>query len=183
MKIEFLKEVYRERRKTLLILLALLLLNAGAYLYTVFYQAPRLSVLHRQVAEKQQLHSGGVTQDAAAIYRQGKTDLATWRARIAPKKDFTRLIGELFELAASNSLKIGGVTYKPVPLKEENMLAFSIGFNVTGKYAAIKSFIADLARSREIMHIDSLALNNSKPTEEAVDMKLQLTAYFRLEGQ
>lgn len=183
MNVEFLKEVYQARRKTLLILLALFLVNVAAYLYTALYQAPRLASLRGQVAEKQQLHSGGVTQDAAAVYRQGKADLVAWRERIPPKKEFTRLVGELFELASSNSLGIGGVTYKPLPLKEENLLGFSIGFNVSGKYAAIKSFVSDLARSREIMHIDSLALNNSRPTEESIDMKLQLTAYFRLEGQ
>lgn len=183
MNVDFLKEVFSTRRKTLIILSALLVVNVGAYLFLVLYQGPHLSALQAQLVQKQQLNSGGVTQDAAAVYRQGKTDLATWRGRIPPKKDFTRVVGELFEMAGSNSLKIGGVTYKPEVLKEENLIAFSIGFNVSGKYAAIKSFISDIARSREIMHIDSLVLNNSKPTEEAIDMKLQITAYFRMEGQ
>lgn len=183
MNIALLKETYQARKKTLLVLLALFLVNLVLYLFVALYQNPRVSGLRRQAAEKAQLAAGGVTQDAAAIYRQGKSDLAAWREKIAPKKEFTRLVGELFELAAGNSLKVGGVSYKPAVIKEENLLAYSIDFNVSGKYAAIKSFIADLARQRNIMYIDNLALNNQKLTEESINMKLQLTAFFRMEGQ
>ncbi|MGA2151044.1 MAG: type 4a pilus biogenesis protein PilO [Geobacteraceae bacterium] len=62
------------------------------------------------------------------------------------------------------------------------MLAYSIGFNVSGKYAAIKSFIADIERLRAIAVINNISLNG-KAAEESVDMKLQLTAYFRVEGK
>ena len=93
------------------------------------------------------------------------------------------MIGDIFETAASNSLKVGGITYKPAPNKDENLLAYSIAFNVTGKYAAVKSFLADLMRSREIMTIDNISLNSISATEDSDDLRVQLTAYFRMEGR
>ncbi|SNB45280.1 type 4a pilus biogenesis protein PilO [Geobacter sp. DSM 9736] len=183
MNIEFIRQVVQTRQMTFGALALLLIANLGLYLFTTIYQAPRLSALQAQAAEKRQLASAGITQDAATIFRQGKADLATWESRIAPKKEFARFVGELFEVAAGNSLKVGGVTYKVAPIKEEkNLLAFSIGFNVAGKYAGIKSFISDLSRMRDIMYIENLALNNPRATEEVVDLKLQLTAIFRMEG-
>ncbi len=120
--------------------------------------------------------------DSADVYRQGTADLATWRARIYPKKEFARFIGEIFETATNNSLKVGAITYKPQQVKGEDLLAYSFGFNVSGKYAAIKSFIADIQRLREIAVIDNISLSG-KATEESIEMRLQLTAYFRVEGQ
>lgn len=182
MNLKFVKEVIRARQKTFILLAILALLDIVLYIYASAYQTPHLADLQNEWFEKRRLTSGGVAQDAAAVYRQGMKDLAVWNARIAPKKDFTRFIGDLFETAANNALVVGGVTYKPVLTKQEKLVAFSIGFNVSGKYASVKSFIADLGRLRDIMTIDNISLNNSKLTEETVDMKLQLTTYFRLEG-
>ncbi|HEX9024027.1 MAG TPA: type 4a pilus biogenesis protein PilO, partial [Geobacteraceae bacterium] len=94
---------------------------------------------------------------------------------------FARFIGDIFETATNNSLKVGAITYKPAPLKDEGLLAFSVDFNVSGNYAQIKSFISDLERLREIVVINNLFLSG-KNTEESVGMKVQLTAYFRVEG-
>lgn len=183
MTIGFLKQIIASRRSAFILLAVLALVNLGLYGYLSAYQEPRLTALHNQWFEKRRTARGGALQDAASIYKQGSADLAAWRARISPKKDFARLVGELFEIAANNSLKVGAVVYKPALVKDENLLAYAISFNVSGKYAAIKSFIADLGRSREMMTIDTITLNNTKATEEAVDLRLQVTAYFRTEGQ
>jgi type IV pilus assembly protein PilO len=183
MNIKLITEIFRARPKSLVFILVLALVNIGLYIYVSAYQAPRLAALQSEWFEKRRLAGGGVARDAAAVYRQGTKDLAAWNARIPLKKEFARFIGDLFESAANNALTVGGVTYKPVPIPDDkNLLAFSISFNVSGKYAGVKSFMADLGRLREIMTIDNISLNNTKPTEESVDMKLLLTAYFRMEG-
>ncbi|KAF0218294.1 MAG: hypothetical protein FD174_3047 [Geobacteraceae bacterium] len=183
MNIKFIEDLFKARRKSFLVILVLALVDTGLYIYASAYQTPHLAALQNEWFEKRRLAGGGVAQDAATVYRQGTKDLAAWNARIFSKKEFARFVGELFEAAANNALTVGGVTYKPEPIKDEkNLLAFSIVFNVSGKYAAVKSFIADLARLREIVIIENIALNNSKLTEESVSMKLQLTAYFRMEG-
>lgn len=179
---KLLRDIVRLRPKSLAVILLLAILNIGLYFYISYYQQPRLQYLHQQWSEKRRGAGSGNMHDAAAIFRQGTGDLTIWRNKIAAKKDFARLIGSLFDMAAGNSLKVGAVSYKPVTIKEDNLLAFTISFGVSGKYAAVKSFIADLMHSKDIMTLDNITLANTKSTEEAVDLKVQLTAYFKTEG-
>jgi type IV pilus assembly protein PilO len=102
---------------------------------------------------------------------------------IAPKKDLARILSELNELATSNSLVVGPVTYKPVEIKDEKLLAYTLGLTVTGRYGAVKSFIGDLGRFKEMVTITTISLNNPKLTEEKVDLRLDLTVYLRMEGK
>jgi type IV pilus assembly protein PilO len=174
-------QIIKARRNIFIFIFILIMINIGLYLYSSTYLEPHLVDLQKKWSDKRLLAAGGPVVDATVVYRHGISDLATWRERIYPKKDFARFIGELFETATNNTLKVGAITYKPEPVKDEKLIAYTIGFNVSGKYAAIKSFIADIERFKEIAVINNISLNGSA-TEESVDMKLQLTAYFRLEG-
>ncbi|HTP64009.1 MAG TPA: type 4a pilus biogenesis protein PilO [Geobacteraceae bacterium] len=181
MNLDNVRQILIVRRKIFIAIAILILVDAVLYIYCSAYLEPRLGLLQLKWSEKRLETARSTSLDNATVYRQGIADLAAWRARIYPKKDFARFIGELFETASNSSLKVGAITYKPDMVKDEGLLAYSIGFNVSGKYAAIKSFIADLERLREIVVIDNISLTG-KGTEESVDMKLQLTAYFRVEG-
>ena len=181
MNSKLLWDIAKSRPKSLAVVILLIILDCGLFFYSTYYQQPRLQTLRQQWAEKRRAAGGG-HRDQAAIYRQGTDDLATWRGRITPKKDFARLIGTLFDMASSSSLKVGAVSYRPVPVKQDNLLAFTISFNASGKYAAVKSFIADLMRTKEILTLDNVTLSSTKTTEEAIDMKIELTAYFKTEG-
>jgi type IV pilus assembly protein PilO len=181
MNFAMLRQIINARRNSFIAISVLILINIGLYIYFSAYLEQRVAFLQNKWSEKRLLAAEGAVTDAAAVYRQGTADLTAWRARIYPKKEFARFIGELFETATNNTLKVGTITYKPQPIKGEDLLAYSIGFNVSGKYAAIKSFIADIERLREIAVIDNISLNG-KATEESIEMRLQLTAYFRVEG-
>jgi type IV pilus assembly protein PilO len=181
MKIDIIRQILKARQKSFICIAILIMANLGLFLFSSAYLEPQLADLQRKWSEKRLQAAAGPPLDPAAIYRQGTADLKSWRERISSKKEFTGFIGELFETAGNNSLRVGAITYKPTPIKGENLLAYSIGFNVSGKYAAIKSFIADVERLRQIAVIDNLSLNG-KADEEYVDMRLQLTAYFRVEG-
>jgi len=182
MNFTMLRQIIKARRNFLIAICVLILINIGLYIFSSAYLEPRVASLQNIWSEKRLLAAKGAVMDSAAAYRQGTADLATWRARIYPKKEFARFIGEIFETATNNSLKVGAITYKPQHVKGEDLLAYSIGFNVSGKYAAIKSFIADIQRLREIAVIDNIALSG-KTAEESIEMRLQLTAYFRVEAQ
>jgi type IV pilus assembly protein PilO len=181
MKTDIFRQILKSRQKSFICISILIVANLGLYVFSSAYLEPQLADLQRKWSEKRAQAAAEPAMDAAAIYRQGTADLKTWRARISPKREFAGFIGELFETAVNNSLKVGAITYKPTLIKGENLLAYSIGFNVSGKYAAIKSFIADIEKYREIAVIDDISLNG-KSDEELVDMRLQLTAYFRVEG-
>jgi len=171
----------KTRQKSFICVSILITINIGLYIYSSAYLEPNLVALQKEWSGKRVLAFGGTVQDTASIYRKGTSDLAIWRERIYPKKEFARFIGDLFETATNNTLTVGAINYKPEPIRDEKLLAYSIGFNVSGKYAAIKSFIADLERLRAMAVINNISLNG-KASEESVDMKLQLTAYFKVEG-
>lgn len=176
------KEIIRTRPKVLILIIVLVCADAGLFLYSSLYQTPQLTELQNQWFSRRR-NVGSSPADKVTIYQQGKADLEVWRSRIADKKDLARIVGQLYELAATNSVTIAGITYKPEIVKDENLIAYGTGFNVTGKYAAVKSFIADLGHLREMVIVDAIALNNPKMTEERVDLRVGLTIYLRQGGQ
>lgn len=180
MNIQVAKETFKAQPKTFVLIFALFVANVCLFTYAAIYQNPQLVRLQGTWFEKRKVPTSAGSAD---VYRQGVSDLKAWRDRIVPKKDFAKFLGDLFETASHNSLAFKGVSYKVAQLKEENLVAYVLDFNVTGKYAAVKSFISDLGRMREIMAIDNLSLNNSNVIGDTVDMKVQMTVYLRLEGQ
>jgi len=183
MTIKLMKQILLSRPRSFILIAVLVLAIVGLYVFSALFQIPRLATLQNTWFEQRKAREQGARVDAASIYRQGNADLTVWRSRLAPKTDFTRVIGEIFEIAANNALSVGGITYKPNPVKDENVTVYTITFDVLGNYSAIKSFLGDIMCSREIMTIDSIALSNSKATEEAVDLKVQLSVYFTMEGK
>lgn len=175
-------EVVRIRFRALILLLVLAVATTGIYFISSLYQKPRLSQLQSRWSEMRRT-SRTPDIDRGMAYQLGSADLKTWKDRFAPKRELGRIVGELFSIASSNSVTVGGITYKPDKVKEDDtLLAYGIGLTVTGRYAAVKSFVADLGRMKEIVIVDTVSLNNSKMTEEQVDLKVSLTAYLRLEG-
>ncbi len=176
-------EMFRLRKKTFLAILALAVANLALFCFIVNSQQPELETFQNNLLEARN-RTPRTAVNEATTYAQGKRDLATFRAMIAPKRDFTRVIGELFETAANNSLGIGGISYKPETAKgAKGMLLYSLTLDVTGKYAAVKSFLMDLERIKEILVIDRISLNSSTDKRVSVNMKLNLSAYFATEGQ
>lgn len=175
-------EVLKVKRVSLAVILVLILVNIGVVVYSRLVQEPKLARLQDEWSEKRRLVTGG-EGDLSAIYRQGTADLAALQERIPLKRDFTRQMMEVFEIAANNGLKVKGITYKPEALGEANLVVYVVSMNLDGQYAGIKSFISDLQCHGGLLTIDSLSLSSGSMTEEAVSLKMQLSAYLRPEGK
>lgn len=175
-------ELAKSKKWILAAILVLVLVNIGIAAYSRFIQQPTLAKLQQEWSEKRLLLTGG-KGDLSAIYRQGEADLAAFQQRIPLKRDFTRVMMEVFELASNNGLKVKGITYKPDLLKESNLVVYGIVMTVDGKYAGIKSFISDLQCYGGLVTMDSISLTSSSMTEEEVSLKMQLSAYLRTEGK
>lgn len=182
MNLKLLKETLLGRKRLVLPIVFLLFINIGSFVYLSVYQEPRVASLQGSWFEKRQKSSQIGALDAATIYAQGMKDLKAWNSRILPRKDFARMLGELFETASNNSLAVNSVTYNPNNIKESDLLAYTIDFSVSGNYAGIKSFISDLMQSRQIILLENLSFANASQTKEEVELKLKLIIYFRTEG-
>lgn len=172
--------ILRERRVALAVILVLVMTNIGLGVYSRAYQQPKLAKLQDEWSGKRNLVAGG-EGDLAAIYRQGAADLAVFQERIPQKRDFTREMMEVFEISANNGLKVKGISYKPEALKDSNLVVYGVSMTLDGKYAGIKSFISDLQCHGGLLTIDSISLSSGSMTEEAVSLKMQLSAYLRQE--
>lgn len=182
MNYEMLREMTGARPKTFAFVAFLVLLNLALLLYLSLWQKPELERAQNQWFADRAALARTKSPGSAARYRDGQRDLGLFRKRLIPKKQFPAFLSDVFEIARSNSLSLKGISYKPALIKDEGILAYGIVITVSGKYASVKSFIADLVRYPDMATVDALSLNSTSPTEESVDLKIQMTAYLKMEG-
>jgi len=184
MNYDMLRETIGARRKSFAFLAFLASLSLVLFLYQSLWQQPALEKARRDWTAKRDALASGQTQGTAQRYQNGVRDLALFQKRLIPKKDFAAFLSELYDSAGSNSLALKSIQYKPSVVKgqEGRLMSYGISFSVKGKYASVKSFLADMARWHQMVTLDSVALANSSNTEEAVELRVQLTAYLKMEG-
>lgn len=173
-------QLISSRRRVIAALLALAAVNIILALFRNVYQEPKIAKLREEWTSKRTLNTG-VRRDVSTIYRQGTDDLKAYRERITPKRGFTGLMMEVFETAADNGLTVKGITYKPKQIPDQQLVIYDVVLSLDGTYAGIKSFISDLQCHRSILVVESLNLNSGSAVEEAVALKVQLSAYLRTE--
>jgi type IV pilus assembly protein PilO len=176
---DILSELFRLKRRSLIAIAALLLVNGALYAVIAGYQAPRLDAALRGLNDQQGRLVAVGRGDVTSAYRQGKNDLETIKARIPLKRDFPRILGDIMDAASASGVALGGITYKPQPIKDEKLLAYAVTLSVNGSYAAVKSFLADVQKDRELLMVDGITLTNGDPFEEKVTMDLRLTVLLR----
>lgn len=177
---KFILEIIRARKKSFLAIIALLAANVLLYAFITNFQQSRLEKLRDEWLDKRRQFPAERI-DKAQVYNQGRKDLETFRSRIPPKRQFTRVAGELYDMASNNGLSIGSVGYKPEMIKDRDILVYTLTFSVTGGYAAIKSFISDIERSREMLAIDHISLSRADTSPDAVKFSIRVSAFFRAE--
>jgi type IV pilus assembly protein PilO len=176
---QYIIEIVRQKWRLLSIILILLLFNVALGVVISAYQIPVLAELQTKwsAMRRQSTHAGKV--DSVTLYRQGALDLEKLKARIPEKREFARVLSDLLEAAANSAVEVGTITYKPVQLKEEPLLSYQLSLSVSGRYAAVKSYLADLQKNPELIVVDSVAFSNSDEFVENVEMDLQITIYLR----
>jgi Tfp pilus assembly protein PilO len=182
MNYEMVRDMIAARRNAFAFLAFLAVLNLALLLYLSIWQKPELAKAQSDWFAQREAAASGQSVGTVASYQNGLRDLGLFQERLIPKKNFAGFLSQLFETAKSNTLSIKGITYKPTVIGGEKMVSYVISFTVSGKYASLKSFISDLSGYREMVTLDSLSLNSSSPTEESVDLKVQITAYLKMEG-
>ncbi|RNC68727.1 MAG: pilus assembly protein PilO [Desulfuromonadales bacterium] len=180
MKKEQIIEILKARKLSIAVIASLILINSGLVVYVRMFQEPQLAGLQDQWSGKRAL-AAGQKGDVSDAYRQGMADLASFNDRIPPKRDFTKLMMEIFETAANNGLTVKGIAYKPDVLRAEGFVLYGVSMSLDGKYAGIKSFLGDLQCHRGLITVDSVSLSSGSMTEEAVSLKINLSTYLRAE--
>jgi type IV pilus assembly protein PilO len=182
MTVAMLMEIVRQRRRSLTILVLLIAIAVGLVVLRITWQEPRLAQLQHQWFASREL-AAGVASSPATVYGKGKEDLQRVREFTPPRTRFVALLEEMYETAANNHLTVEEMTYKPEAVTDKAITAYGLTLKVTGSYAAVKSFIADLERMRELVVIDGLDIVAEKDSPGGlVTMKLPFSAYFLTEA-
>jgi type IV pilus assembly protein PilO len=182
MNLEMLREIFAVRRRSFGLLAFLVLVDLALVLYPSLWQEPELERSQKAWFAKRDAIARGVDRGVSARYRDAERDLAQFQTRLIDKKDFAAFLSDLFASAKGNSLALKAINYKPTPLKEPGLFSYAITFDVSGKYAGVKSFLADLARLPKMVTLDAVSLGSASPTEESVDLRVQMTVFLKMEG-
>lgn len=172
-------EIIRQKWRLLSIALVLLLLNVTLGFVVSVYQSPLLADLQNKWTGLRSQASRVGRVDAATLHKQAGADLEKLKLRIPEKREFARVLSDLYESASSSAVEVGAVSYKQSQLKEEPLFSYQMTLPVSGSYAALKSFLADLQNNQELLVVDSVSYTNSDQFVEHVIMNLHLTVYLR----
>ncbi len=172
-------EIVRQKWVLLCIILVLLLVNLAFGIVYSSYQLPALAEAQTKWSDLRRKAATAGQVDATALYKQASADLDTLKARIPEKRHYARVLGDLYEAAATSAVEVGTVSYKPLQGKEEPLLSYQLSFSVTGGYAAVKSYLADLQNNPELIVIDMVAFSKNDLFVEKVTMELRITVYLR----
>lgn len=172
-------EIVSQKWRLLSIILTLLLLNVTLGVVVSAYQVPSLAVLQTTWSNMRRQAASAGLADVETLHRQGAVDLEKLNALIPEKREFARVLGELLDFAAGSAVEVGPISYKPEQIKEEPLLSYQLSLSVSGRYAAVKSYLSDLQKISEFIVVDTVSFSNSDPFVENVVMALRITVYLR----
>lgn len=174
-----LTEIIKQKWRHIVVVVLLLVLNTVFAIYVSTSQHPDLLEKQNTWSSLRRQNSSTVRVDAETLYRQGSADLATLKTRIPAKREFARILGELYEMASGTAVDVNGISYKMTASKEDALHIYELSLAVNGSYAATKSFLADVQNSHELLVVDAVTLSNQDLFSEHVTMDLRLTLYLR----
>ena len=176
---ELVIEIVRQKWRLLSIIAFMLLLNMILSMVISVYQLPSIVSLQTKWSDVRQKMARSGKEDAASLYKQGAVDLEKLKTAIPEKREFARILSDLLEAAAASNVEVGPISYKPEQLKEDLLLSYQLSLSVSGSYAAVKSYLADLQNSQELIVVDTVTFSNSDLYVENVVMSVHLTVYLR----
>lgn len=184
MNIAILKQILLARRIPLIVVAILFAVTFALQMTITYHQQPKLESLRSDWLKQRSLDGRGAhSQDRESIYKNGMSDLARFRERFYPKSQFARFIGELYATAGKNDLEVVSITFKPTIIKDEQLLQYALSLSLKGKYLQLKKFIYELNRSGNLLHVDSISFVSQGESSETVELQVQITSYFTMEGR
>jgi len=172
-------EIFRQKKRSLLLVTFLVLANIAVFVGINYYLSPAATGLQIKWNELRLKVAENGRVDINALYKQGQVDLDKIAERVPAKRHFPRVLGDILDTAASNNVSSGNISYKQEVVKDQKLLAYVVTMNVNGSYAGVKSFLADILVAEELIVIDNLTISQSDAMTENVTMGLNMTVYMR----
>ncbi len=174
-----LSEIVRQKWQFLVVIFLFVVANSTISYLISAVQQPKIDELRAQWSELRRQSPKKQAVDLVTLHRQYTSDLAQLMDRVPAKGEFARVVGDLLESAQENSIEVSNASYKMVPVKEDTLKCYQLSFTGRGSYAAVKSYLADILRSQELIVVDSVAFVNSDHFSDTVSMNLRVAVFLR----
>ena len=182
--------VLQEHRRTVIALGIVLLLNVLVYAFFVYPLSQRVSnVAETTRAAETELTTARTLQARAAATLTGKAraaeDLEAFYGKVLPA-DFAsaqRLVPPRLDQLARQSNVLASRTTMMDPEQTAMLSRLQIDMDVTGSYQAVRHFIDQLERVPEFVVVDHIALSEAANLDEELNVKIELSTYYRDAGQ
>lgn len=177
----FFRELWSGHRLLMTVVGVLLLGNLLVMGVLQQYLVPRVNSREERLIRVQaEVRGGQTTADSPEqLFARGEQDLALFREKIPPYRDFTGLLGDLQEIAGASGLEIDRIAYKYDQDKALRQLRYSLAFAVTGSYRDVKLFIHAIEQSPRLLSIQQIGLQEVRQADlPQVRLQLNLETYF-----
>jgi Tfp pilus assembly protein PilO len=178
----FLRQLWSGHRAWVIVTGLLLVMNLLLGLVLNYYLVPTVSTREQQLLQRQaEVRSGSLNDSPAQLLADGERDLATFREKIPPYREFTGLIVELQELADEAGLELSQISYKNEREKDRDLLRYTLTFTIAGGYRDIKQFVHALEQSPRLLILRQIGLQGIDQGNFETDVSLQLSleTFFR----
>ena len=178
MHLHQLVHIFRFNKLFWVVLCFLAIANLFFHFLAITQQRMKIDALQINYRKSRALSSTNSDQ----IYRKldsAQKDLHAFKAQLPGNSQFADIVIGLFEAIHNQGLTIGKMSYKTETIVAEGLLKYTTSFIVTGSYLGLKTFLADIQNSKDLLCIEHISFANRSADKEVIDMKLTLATYFK----
>lgn len=176
-------EIVNYRRKTCVVIAALLAVNLVLYGIYAFKQKPALENARKLWTEQRKTPAADDPRMRAAVFAKYNADLAAFRGRIPQQGELPVVLGDIFKIVSDNGLKAVSVTYNPQFLKEQRLWAYAVKMTLEGNYFRLKHLVDDLQQADGMVVLDTLRFTSLAGDEDVLALDLSFTFYLQESAQ
>ena len=156
-------------------LIAIALVNSVFYYSLILPQKTKANTLFKEIEAKR---SEVTVFKSPASFSNLKGDIAKFKDMLPARREMTKIIRELDNLARGSSLVIHDISYESKKTMEGDIFPISFSFPVEGKYSNVKNFIYKLESSKRLIAINDLNLGKASGKED-IRLNIKLTVYLK----
>lgn len=176
-----LKQVLREHRGMLVLLVLITLPVLLVWGYLLFFQLQLRDRLYLQWIEKrQQLHGSG-SVSTPGVFQRNQDALNNLLATVPTRGELPRILGQVTDYVSMHKANMETLSYKPMPSSVSGLYRYTLVVSATGSYEAIKPLLADLQHLNVLAYVDSFSLINPDPQSDQLHMEARMVINLRPE--
>jgi Tfp pilus assembly protein PilO len=172
------KQVLREHRGILILLLLFAVPAVLIWGHLLFFQQQLRDRLYTQWTEKRQhLHDFN-----PGTYQRNQDALNKLLATVPARNELPRILGQVTDYIAIHKATTEMLSYKPIRSSANGLQSYNLSITVRGSYEAVKPLLADLQNLNVLAYVDSFSLVNPDPLNDQLLMDARMVITMRPEG-